>query len=212
MPVVFDDDIVLEDAIIEDDITKNVTKLEAETDGFSYYVVEFTYNELQYVLPGDSSIKLSEILKTLAIEGTVSDAEVSDETLFTVTKDEEGDDWTVTALQAFSTEEWMKVTIDGTEYEITVTDSTTETTDYYYYENGEMKKGSVSATIVQPAASNYQFEAGQWYLLGSDTTTSFGPYRAKNLGTVDNPAHVIIRKNDNITEICESICKCCLDN
>ena len=117
------EDRVMEDGILVDDVSNKVTKLEADTDGFSYYVVEFTYNELQYVLPGDTSIKLSAILRTLAIEGTVSEAVVSNEELFTVEKDTEGDDWTVTALEAFSSKEWMKVTIDGKEYTIVVTDS-----------------------------------------------------------------------------------------
>lgn len=107
----------------EDDAANIVIRLEAETDGFSYYVVEFTYNELQYVLTGDSSEKLSEILKTLDISGSVSAVEVSSEDLFTVTKDKTGDDWTVKALQAFSSEEWMKVTANGKKYTIVVTDS-----------------------------------------------------------------------------------------
>lgn len=140
----YDEDGAPEDGVIEDDVSKKKTQLEADTDGFSYYVVEFTYNKLQYVLPGDSSIRLSEILKTLAIEGTVSEAEVSSPELFTVTKDPEGDDWTVAALQAFDSEEWMKVTADGQVYEITVTDSNETTTDYsepFYFEgNGNEDK------------------------------------------------------------------------
>ena len=92
----------------------------AETDGFSLYTVEFTYNNLQYVLPGDSSIALSEILDKVGLTGEVSAVEVSDESLFSA--DNENGEWVVTAHQAFSTNEWMKVTIGGVEYEITVTD------------------------------------------------------------------------------------------
>lgn len=146
-----DEDGVLPDGVIENDIKKKVTAIEAETDGFSYYVVEFTYDELQYVLPGDSSIKLSAILEALAIKGRVSEASVSNETLFTVEKDEDGEDWTVYALKTFNTEEWLKVTIDEVEYTIIVTDPIVkhglevycdgapaiEGTDYVWWDNGE---------------------------------------------------------------------------
>lgn len=112
----------------------------AETDGFSLYTVEFTYDNKQYVLPGDSEVALSEVLDTVGLTGEVSDVEVSDESLFsakkcktadgnTPEKDEDGNPiedengtWFVFAHQAFSTTEWMKVTIGGVVYEITVTD------------------------------------------------------------------------------------------
>lgn len=93
----------------------------AETDGFSLYTVEFTYNDLQYVLPGDSEVELSEILSAVGLSGEVTEVSVSDSSLFSVAKNDNGQ-WIVTAHKAFSTEEWMKVTINSTEYEIKVTD------------------------------------------------------------------------------------------
>ena len=120
----------------------------AETDGFSLYTVEFTYDSKQYVLPGGSEVALSEILDTVGLTGEVSDVEVSDESLFSAKKcktadgntpenDEEGNSiedengtWFVFAHQAFSSEEWMKVTIGGVVYEITVTDEATEVTTW----------------------------------------------------------------------------------
>jgi len=93
--------------------TKTVLTVMAEC--FSYYTVEFTYNGKQYVLNGDSSVKLSEILDEVGLVGTVTDAVPSDESLFTVTKDDEGD-WTVTALQAFSSEESLMLVINGKVY------------------------------------------------------------------------------------------------
>ena len=120
-----------EDGVIEDDVTKKVTKLEAETDGFSYYVVEFTYNELTYELPGDSSVKLSAILETFKLEGTVTAAEVSNPELFTVTEDADEMDWTVTALQAFNTTEKLTVTLDNAQYDISVTDDSSSEKLYY---------------------------------------------------------------------------------
>ena len=91
-----------------------------ETDGFSYYTVEFTYNNLEYVLQGGESVALSEVLDAVGLSGEVSSASVSDEILFTVEK--ENGIWVIKSHKAFSTTEWMKVTIEGIEYEIVVTD------------------------------------------------------------------------------------------
>ena len=92
----------------------------AESDGFSYYTVEFTYDEKQYVMNGDTTIALTDILDYVGLTGEVSAVSVSDESLFSAS-DESGE-WMVTAHKAFSTNEWMKVTVDGIEYEIVVTD------------------------------------------------------------------------------------------
>ena len=91
-----------------------------ETDGFSLYTVEFTYNTLEYVLQGDSSVALSEILAAVGLTGEVTDVAVSDAGLFSASN--ETGEWIVTAHQAFDTNEWMQVTIGGITYEITVTD------------------------------------------------------------------------------------------
>lgn len=93
----------------------------AETDGFSLYTVEFSYNDLQYVMPGDSEVALSEILNKVSLTGEVTNVEVSSPELFSAGKNDSGE-WIVTAHRAFSSEEWMKVTINGKEYRITVTD------------------------------------------------------------------------------------------
>ncbi len=96
------------------------TTVTAETDGFSLYTVEFTYENKQYVMPGDGEIPLSTILDTVGLTGEVTDVRVSDEDLFSAS-DETGE-WIVTAHKAFSSNEWMKVRINGVDYEITVTD------------------------------------------------------------------------------------------
>ena len=101
----------------------------AETDGFSYYTVEFTYNEKQYVMEGDSTVALTDILDyvgitkadgSVAASSDISTVSVSDESLFSATN--ESGEWVVTAHQAFTSTEWMKVTIDGVVFEIVVTD------------------------------------------------------------------------------------------
>ena len=101
----------------------------AESDGFSYYTVEFTYGDLQYVMQGDSEVALIDILSFVGItkadgsaatDSDITAVSVSDESLFSASN--ESGEWMVTAHQAFSTDEWMKVTVDGVEYEIVVTD------------------------------------------------------------------------------------------
>ena len=99
------------------EVTEEGTEATVETTGFSYYTVEFTYNNLQYVLNGGESIPLSTILDTLGLTGEVTAATVSNSNLFTVSN--KTGEWIVTALQAFSTNEWMKVTINGVVYNAT---------------------------------------------------------------------------------------------
>ena len=74
----------------EDAVTATV-----ETEGFSLYTVEFTYKKLQYVLPGNTSVALSEILSTLGLSGEVSKVEISDTSLFSASK--KTGEWIVTA-------------------------------------------------------------------------------------------------------------------
>ncbi len=95
----------------------------AETEGFSYYQVEFTYGEMQYVLPGDSEVRLQEILDYLGISGNVTNVYGSNDSLFSA-ENRDGE-WYVIAHQAFSSNEWLKVTLDGVEMdvEILVTDA-----------------------------------------------------------------------------------------
>ena len=106
---------------------KGTTVVTAKTDGFSYYTVEFTYGEKQYVLNGDSSTKLTEILKHVGISlksgnESITKAESSEPELFSVSKNADGE-WIVSALKAFSVTEKLTVEADGISYEIAVTDS-----------------------------------------------------------------------------------------
>ena len=90
---------------------------QTKTDGFSLYTVEFTYADMQYVLTGNSSVALSTILKAVGLEGEVTDVTFSNDSLI---KYEDGN---IFALKAFTSKEWMKVTINGITYIITVTDN-----------------------------------------------------------------------------------------
>ena len=87
----------------------------------SKYTVEFTAGEKQYVLNGDTSVALDEILGELGISGTVTEASSSNDSLFSVAADENGK-WTVSANNAFSTTHSLTVVVDGQTYEIVVTD------------------------------------------------------------------------------------------
>ena len=87
----------------------------------SKYTVEFTAGEKQYVLGGDTSIGLDDILGELGISGTVTEASSSNDSLFSVVADENGK-WTVSANNAFSTTHSLTVVVDGQTYEIVVTD------------------------------------------------------------------------------------------
>ncbi|SDM09481.1 hypothetical protein SAMN04487833_1731, partial [Sarcina sp. DSM 11001] len=96
------------------------TTAAVETDGFSLYTVEFTYNTLKYVMQGDTTVALSEILQEVGLTGGATDVAVSNADLFSASN--ETGEWIITAHQAFDTAEWMTVTIGGVTYEITVTD------------------------------------------------------------------------------------------
>ncbi|SDH25631.1 hypothetical protein SAMN05421493_10133 [Pseudobutyrivibrio sp. 49] len=99
----------------------NIATVEAETTGFSFYTVEFTYNGLQYVLEGDTSVYLKDILATLGIYGEITEAYSSAPELFNVVYLR--NDWIVNSVNPFSSLEKLTTVVDGTTYEIEVTDA-----------------------------------------------------------------------------------------
>ena len=106
---------------------KKTTEVEVKTESFSVYVVEFTYGDLQYVLEGNTSVKLSEIQEKIGLPGKVTAASSSNADYFTVTKDATGEDWTVTAKKAFDSEEKLAVKIGEKEFIIKATENSTIT-------------------------------------------------------------------------------------
>ncbi len=111
--------------VTELDITTSGDTATATTDSFSVYTVEFTYGELTYVMNGDSSIKLSDILNSVSLTGEATNVECSDTSLFSASN--KTGEWIISSHKAFSTTEWMKVTIEDIVYEIKVTDAQTGT-------------------------------------------------------------------------------------
>ena len=94
-----------------------------ETDGFSFYTVEFTYGALQYVLEGDEKVALSEILDAVGIKenGEISKVEGSNDELFMPIL--EDNIWYIEAIYAFNTREKLIVTVAEIDYVIEVTDA-----------------------------------------------------------------------------------------
>lgn len=106
------------------DVTTEEDVASVETEGFSYYTVEFTYEDKQYVLDGGSTeVPLLNILNEVGLSGTIENAEVSNQELISVGKYSGTEEWVLSSLQPFQTTEWLKVTLDGIEYQITLTDS-----------------------------------------------------------------------------------------
>lgn len=136
---------------LEAEVDAEAETVTAQTDGFSLYTVEFTYNTLQYVLEGGKATPLSEILSALELSGTAEAVSVSNPALFSASVSGETGEWMIYSWQAFSTEEWMKVTIAGVIYEITVTDATDgQITTYNVSTADELKQyaeGSDNAII-----------------------------------------------------------------
>ena len=106
-----------------------------QTGSFSPYMVAYTvdfyYNGYERSIPGGSSITLSEIFEDFKIKAgldEVADVEFTDPELVSVEK--EGEDWKLTSLQPFDSEEKLTVTLtDGSEIEIKVLDAQTNDTN-----------------------------------------------------------------------------------
>ena len=129
---------------LDADVDEGGETVTATSDGFSIYTVEFTYNNLEYVLRGGGSVALSKILAAVGLSGTAAAVEVSDESLFSASQ--ENGDWIVESHESFSTDEWMRVTVGDIRYTINVTSDLVENISYIG-PSGETKT-CASATVV----------------------------------------------------------------
>ena len=112
---------------------------EVRADEDAPYTVEFTYDDREFVMGGNSSVSLKEVLDFLGLEGEINAVSVSNEKLFSAAVKDGA--WMVTARQAFSSAEWMKVILNGVEYEIAVTD---DIISFTYYNPATKKNQTVA--------------------------------------------------------------------
>ena len=97
----------VENVEISDDSEAEKTVVVAETNGFSYYVVEFTYWWLDYAIQPNKEVRLVEILSKLGISGTILSATVSDAEQIKLNKsDSSSDNWTIKVIEPFTGFEW----------------------------------------------------------------------------------------------------------
>lgn len=137
-------------------------QIEAKTTGFSIYTVEFTYNDLMYVMPGDSMVRLTEILEYLGIEGNIVSASSSNEALFTVGIFR--DEWQVRTVQSFTTEETLTVTTDMGTYEIVVTDPVASGGSLVFDDNyGKSGETLIAAVLGQGLSASNVVKQGTVY-------------------------------------------------
>ncbi len=107
---------------------KELKKAEFTAESFSVYgivyTVDFEYEGYTYSIAGESEVMLSRLFSVLKIEESAKDAENVEFTDYSLIKIEETeDDWKLTSLKPFDTEEKLTVTLADKIIEIKVTDA-----------------------------------------------------------------------------------------
>ena len=175
--------------------------VKAETDGFSYYTVEFTYGTLKYSLPGNGTVALKTVLDILGLAGEVTNAESSAPELFSV--DNTDGTWRIISHKSFTSKETLTVTINGIVYVIEVTDPaetypvwfngeqiTSETCDDVLHDGGSVKYDPVTKTMTfdNPVLKgDLPFEAKALIVIDGITLTITGKaeFKGNFFGTAD---------------------------
>ncbi len=143
-----------------------------DADAFStyalVYTVDFYFGEYEYHLQGGETILLSDLIQKIQLVKNeagdllstedIADVTFSDETLVSVAKAEEGEDYLLISLKAFDTEETLTIILmDGEKVEVRVTDAAQTT----------QLNSMVNSISVQGASRNsdgsYKVNAGQEY-------------------------------------------------
>ena len=162
--------------------------------------MEFTYNDLQYVMPGDTQVPLSTVISAVGLAGEVSAAEVSNPQLFSASN--EAGEWVLTTRQAFGTTEWLKVTINDVTYQIAVTDSETQTVSYVERHWDEVQKKVVAESKTReakPFPTNSTTIPGGWYV-------AEGRVQANSRVSIAGDTHLILsNKADGLFPGCTVI-------
>ena len=140
-----------------------VKDIEFDTKSFSIfgviYTVDFTYDGYTFSIPGEGTILLSALAeqlnlaeKNFALEN-VKEVTFSNNELLKIEKQE--DDWLLTSLKAFSTEETLTILMaDGSKFLIVVTDAQANGRLTFYKTDGTTVDTSASVS------SNYYIAAG----------------------------------------------------
>ncbi len=162
--------------------TGEETTAVVETDGFSWYTLEFTYGEMSVSFNSFTSIELADILAWVGLAGEPTAVDVSNPELLSASN--EGGAWVLTPLLPFPTEEWVEVTIDGVEYKIFVTSYESEFISGYIDLDGEFTSQSANRLL-----SNYGPLTNRWYLVGS--VDDYQETYIENLTIPDDAASVV---------------------
>ena len=172
--------------------TENKTAT-VETDGFSYYQVEFTYDRMTYTLEGDQSVALYDILAFFSVSGDPTSVEVSNPELFSAEKVD--GQWIISANKPFTSTELMVVTIDKVRYEIEVTDEGGEAVATVKVGDGEpVGYDSLYAAII--AAKNAGENDTAIVTLITDIVLT-DVWESVDMSAYTDPNKIIIQGNNN---------------
>ena len=132
------------------------------TDSFSYYVVEFTYETLEYKINEiDGEVVLSDILSALNITGTITNVEVSDGSKLSIAAVE--GNWKIKALEVIPKDapQTLTVIVDDNTYVINVFSGLPVTfgnNGYPYGKNMSTSQITIACDVASGTADTYQ-----WY-------------------------------------------------
>ncbi len=147
------------------------------------YTVDFAYGEYTYSIEGASSILLSQLFAKLGIGVNVSDVtnvEFSDPSLLSIEKTGlfgAGNDWKLTSLAPFNTDEQLTVTFfDGSKLVINVTDENSDLTSML---------GSVTIDGQDAQATTWTIIPGQPYTLHLNFAETTGDANKQMSTTAD---------------------------
>ena len=150
------------------------------------YTVDFHNGELEFSIPGESSVLLSTVFTELNYPYTVADVEsvsFSNPDLLAVEATENGD-WLLTSLEPFDTDETLTIvfkdgrTVEGT-LEIAVTD------DSYDYAIADSNNGTVYAMPGATFTFSRTSQGGWWKISTRDYVSYAKFHNTKNNTTYD---------------------------
>ena len=168
------------------EVTTTDEIVSAETDGFSLYVVEFTYNSLSYLLSGDKAM-LSDVLKVVGLEGTVESVSGTDG----LEIKEKSGDYEISIKSTLSNEEKISVTIDNIAYEIAVTGRDAE--DIY-----DISKGNITISATSTGTTVKQGDKDEEPVIGSVVITGETDKYSINISAEKNATADVVFNNLSI--------------